>query len=1441
MAYITASEVQTFNNVTAPVCNITPSVQNDLIMLTILCYQAASISSIVGNNGGTWTPEYDGSAANNDVYVYSCKQGATPDTSVTVTFSAAEYGHFVVRTIKKYDATTIVDVVTHSNNTASYDITIPGVTTTNNDGLVLRDACVRSYPMYPIPGLMSEGCNETASSLLFCYATWDIQETAGSVASQAWQHAAANTSTYQSTGVTIVINDDGDGVIDGYVDRSVTPYQYLAFNSQYNGRLGQAFYDPTSVSNENISSLDNGSYTNSNIYYVSNPTNDVGALENGVRSLKSFVIATYADYSLLTGVEITETAGTTDNYDLSGSLICISNKASDPRTQTDNAIGACLAISDKTNARFWQLPTSNSVPSLNGTYPTVIDVDDTSFVMDSFGTPDTTDIGAFILGSQPTAYYVNTYFGPIFKLGTIAIHGGSSARPASFDTFLKAASKNVLNTVLAQGGLADGQFFVCQNLQIGATNAIVFDSSNQSVEFPSAYSADLKKRNFKIGAAKLTLTVDLASGSTCTLSSTTINFGNYHNFVVDTTVAFTSVGLNILNSTATITNYPSNMAGISFIGCKEITHNSNSFSGGCTFNGCVDAQAITLTGSTQAALQTLLDNIANCDFLNNTTAIRIEYTGTGDIELDFTNITWTSNTTDIHYNSTNSSALTAVMAGTSNATTSAISGSATGVTIQAAVNTLSFNSDTASTLIRYFTDDSQTVVDSTTGTTLDYEYSTTDPVDVEFLKQGYVPVNRQNVTPYDGDYDVIMDFDEAYNSSHGLTITGEFDYNRATKVLTINSDQNALDVRSALADVIRTNSSYYNTPLLMDAIPGLTRIDLTNGMTITSMATWKGAGMERFDAADSTNPVEKWFAIKSVGAITGATTHYRQTSSGTSTAVTLTNNVVDEAFQYWSDPNHDGSTADGYDKSDYMVIKAFIAGKKQARVDVIANAGVSNISSNLYTVPLANVDHDYSGTDPGISGDLTLVTGGTYGGKTFAYKIVDGGTNTGADIADQINYNGANNPAATIPGGTGLTWFDLGDMVIYNATAQETERSLLEGATPAYKGFYVERAGADHPDFTRFQADDGTYYTPASVAQISAPNVTSGRVQVYNVTATSLSSWQASTPYSVGDRVLATTGVGTDLGDGTFFVCTVDGTSGGSEPTWDVAADGNTTADNAVTWQVRPVEFDNASTAGAYSNSWTDGEHFKAGDTIRFRWIDADELEIESTNTATTDGTTTFLNTPEDDTVYDSYAIDGSTVTEYSADYPNIEVDVNDPDNVFYLDRFYAWWKYNLATEGGIRNFFGGVTAVNTSNLKIHNAVIDLFFDNTKSVSARQGDTIVIARDDGAYPQVTITSGGGGLGFYYAGIGYSTSSGSGLDATERNKLLNLRDYDPETDAIEGALTYQEAQRIMLAESSGKVSISGSTVNFRDQADTKNRISATVDSNGQRTAVTVDGS
>ena len=69
----------------------------------------------------------------------------------------------------------------------------------------------------------------------------------------------------------------------------------------------------------------------------------------------------------------------------------------------------------------------------------------------------------------------------------------------------------------------------------------------------------------------------------------------------------------------------------------------------------------------------------------------------------------------------------------------------------------------------------------------------------------------------------------------------------------------------------------------------------------------------------------------------------------------------------------------------------------------------------------------------------------------------------------------------------------------------------------------------------------------------------------------------------------------------------------------------------------------------------------------------------------------------------------------------------------------------------------------------------------------------------------------------------------------------------QSTVIEGSLTLQEATRLLLAAMKGKTDVTDNgdgtkTIHFRDAADSKNRISATVTTADKaRTAVTVDGS
>jgi hypothetical protein len=82
-------------------------------------------------------------------------------------------------------------------------------------------------------------------------------------------------------------------------------------------------------------------------------------------------------------------------------------------------------------------------------------------------------------------------------------------------------------------------------------------------------------------------------------------------------------------------------------------------------------------------------------------------------------------------------------------------------------------------------------------------------------------------------------------------------------------------------------------------------------------------------------------------------------------------------------------------------------------------------------------------------------------------------------------------------------------------------------------------------------------------------------------------------------------------------------------------------------------------------------------------------------------------------------------------------------------------------------------------------------------------------------------------------------SGSGLDAGQDTKLTRIYNL---LDVIEGTLDHQEVMRVLLAAMAGKLSgADGLNVLIRDLADSKDRIDATVDENGNRTAVTIDAS
>ena len=132
------------------------------------------------------------------------------------------------------------------------------------------------------------------------------------------------------------------------------------------------------------------------------------------------------------------------------------------------------------------------------------------------------------------------------------------------------------------------------------------------------------------------------------------------------------------------------------------------------------------------------------------------------------------------------------------------------------------------------------------------------------------------------------------------------------------------------------------------------------------------------------------------------------------------------------------------------------------------------------------------------------------------------------------------------------------------------------------------------------------------------------------------------------------------------------------------------------------------------SYSYYDGTQVSAGDTVRIRVAKLGYLPQTLLAIATAAGFAA-TNNQQTDAVYVSNGIDGSTVTEFSPDYPNVQMDVSDPDGVTTVQRIYAWLRYTETTSQGIDLWFDVVTPTDEINYLIDAAKLNLKIDNTSA------------------------------------------------------------------------------------------------------------------------------
>jgi hypothetical protein len=1471
------------------------AVENDFMFLIAVNKYGSAPSTPSGWTALSYTATVELGYANK---IWYRRATASEPTSVTVTTSTGNHDVQLV-VIKGVDTTTAFDVTATSRASAGANKgTAPAITPTNANTMILYLVVPNNVGMTPDPGLIKIArTGGSAGGKILSYYTYGQ---AGSTAVPAHDFTYDATGNKNPTMVTIALRDDGNARNKGYVYKNNPPATLVSLMGGGGGRTGHL----TGTADINIASTITTLDGVTTSHRAS--TGPTAGFETGVGSFGyatsySTQNCSIVCHSRTPSIDL-ETdiicfssqgdVGAYKEYSTLGKHFCLGDGTNFRIWKTD-------ALDTIPSGAEQAIP---CVIEVDGGF------EDTEVGTVSAGVLQA--LTHIAMGSSGQNTYISSSVGFLYKLNTMEIVGGSTDEPANMITAVDLARTSSLRTVSNQIRQSDTQFFCAHKVSVGNGSLDVYwDSEKHAMEWPAASSESDLKVQILAGADKFGFLIEATAGSTVKFANAVFNMGNFHRWELvsgtSTTATYTETGSQVINGTVVLQAIGRAIAGMTFTNCKEITKNSADLSGGNTFVNCNEAQWFSV--STEAAFE----DLHNCTFKDNTTnailitgnqsgswddpnltvsgnTYDIEYSGTTDFSIQSANTLTVNNsstgtltivtpTFDLVINTNVSSQIQIFTTNTQTVIDSATtattltythSSETVDIVVYAMDDTYIPFRQTATALSGNVTIDVVLVKSREVNTSHGLTYTTDASIyDNYSIITGITQANPAVVT-YSG-ADVWTNGDII--SIHDVVGMTEVNGKRYT-IANLNTGANTFElsgvdssaytayssagialsglsvptfgvtgqnVFSLLLEEFRTRTALRNLPfkLEMDGSGSMFLVDGVEGEADSDIENLIDCGAGYVNLSGT--QVAIWSGVNSIGTATGFQGEYQQIDGSTTTDARATG-AFQELIKVYGDADHGN-----FDYRGHLVLKYQVNGYYQSRVDVLTTYGISSLTASLYVVAMQPTATGITTGDPAISITITDHTASpiTVGGKSFDYEIV-GGANSAEDILKEINYNLAQD--ATYQSKDPFNW---PDMVIEVGGNYETQYGFVEGqdTTTTLHGIYVSQSSADHPGFSRFQSNDGSYYTPAVVASISITGMpTAGaniRLQIHNETAKSASAWQATTAYSNGDKVLRTTGVGTEQTAGLYFVATVSGTSGGTEPTWDTTV-GNTTSDGTVTWTCYAILYYDADPgAASYADTYTDGEEFSSGDTYRIRFAELDGTTsfktFETTAIAATSGFSVAVN-EEADSVYAANAIDGSSTAvtnKFTADYTNDYI-VMDANLDFKVTEAFAYYAYELTTSSGMYEFWGAVTAIDVANYRNNTSIVSIFFDESAGF-VKQTDSARWFRDDDARPAIDPTTGGNGLEINWRNPAFAVATGSGVTAQDKTDIID----GVHNKTTEGSETFIQTTRIIRAGVAGKSTAPAAggdgTYRYRDAADTKNRIDATVASNA-RTAVTTDG-
>lgn len=346
--------------------------------------------------------------------------------------------------------------------------------------------------------------------------------------------------------------------------------------------------------------------------------------------------------------------------------------------------------------------------------------------------------------------------------------------------------------------------------------------------------------------------------------------------------------------------------------------------------------------------------------------------------------------------------------------------------------------------------------------------------------------------------------------------------------------------------------------------------------------------------------------------------------------------------------------------------------------------------------------------------------------------------------------------------------------------------------------------------------------------------------------------------------VLKTTGTVTITISGTTSLVAGDVTSAGATVVIAAPLLYQTVTVSGATAGSRIQIYDTTSSTELYNGTptfpytWTDSVAAAADRAIRLRvsYVSGvtakDFIEANIGTCGQTSGTAavSYLVNQVADATYNSNAIDGPAIYATSGitftDAATDRVNCNIGGGAVTYKTIYACFVYWNFTSTGIANDFTYISAPDTANyllsgMKIRNtSATDLSVTGGYGRDATSGASVDIIDTAGSTGNIFLAP--DHVVAYATGSGVTAQDITDIAAATAAAVPSASTIATTTvgTAIDGTTTLAESIRLHNSVLAGKVSGAGTgTETFRDLADIKDRIVATVDSSGNRTAITRD--